>query len=366
MTGLRSFRVSGRSWLFWLFLGMSLFACQLPGALLRSIRPTDEAKTPTPTVSPTTSRKKPIPITPTPTQATVYPGLPATDEYPQPYLQPGTALSTESSDYPSAISPTSATPNQTALVETPTGYPAPIQAGVNTPYPGEMPTMPSDNPYPGLDIPQPPGAYPYPQMTVSAPTNYPPPGSGESATAIVVPDLTRMPPEGTPSATVPRAVEVTKEPPAIPLSTQVIATPSLTPTRTPFLTPTPTLTLTPTPTRTALPAPAWVSAKLEATDPDSVELAAGKPQLIEFFAFWSGPSQAMAPLIHGIEEEFSIEVNFIYLDIDDPAVGVFKRELGFRVEPHFFLLDGNGKVLQQWVGYVSIDTLRNALENALN
>ncbi len=74
----------------------------------------------------------------------------------------------------------------------------------------------------------------------------------------------------------------------------------------------------------------------------------------------------MAPLLYGIQEEFLDEVNFIYLDIDDPAVGVFKRELGFRVEPHFFLLDAQGKVLRQWVGYVSIETLRIALENAIN
>lgn len=39
---------------------------------------------------------------------------------------------------------------------------------------------------------------------------------------------------------------------------------------------------------TAPPAPTAVviSEQLEATDPATVQLAAGKPQLIEFFAFW--------------------------------------------------------------------------------
>jgi thioredoxin-like negative regulator of GroEL len=118
-------------------------------------------------------------------------------------------------------------------------------------------------------------------------------------------------------------------------------------------------------TRTPLPYPPWVSVKLQATDPLSVQLASGKPQLVEFFAFWSGPSLAMAPLIQGLEGEYSGQVNFVYLDIDDPATNTFKQQLHFRTEPHFFLLDEEGKILNQWVGYVSVATLRQALDAAL-
>jgi thioredoxin-related protein len=35
------------------------------------------------------------------------------------------------------------------------------------------------------------------------------------------------------------------------------------------------------------------------------------------------------------------------------------------VEPHFFLLDAHGKVLQQWVGYVTVEQFRQALDAAL-
>lgn len=94
-------------------------------------------------------------------------------------------------------------------------------------------------------------------------------------------------------------------------------------------------------------------------------LAAGKPQLVEFFAFWSGPSLALAPIIQGVEREFVGRVIFTYLDIDDPAVRPFKQELAFRYEPHFFLLDGQGNVLQQWLGNLTADELRRALDEAL-
>jgi len=68
--------------------------------------------------------------------------------------------------------------------------------------------------------------------------------------------------------------------------------------------------------------------------------------------------------VHGLESEFFGRVGFSYLDIDDPETEEFKRELGFRYQPHLFLVDGNGNVLEQWVGGVPEDVLRAALERA--
>jgi thiol-disulfide isomerase/thioredoxin len=137
------------------------------------------------------------------------------------------------------------------------------------------------------------------------------------------------------------------------------------PSPTRYLPPPPQASATPTPTRTLLPAPPWVRVPLQASDPRTVKLAFGKVQLVEFFAYWSGPSQAMAPLVRGLEEAYASEVNFVYLDIDDPAVATFERELRFRLEPHFFLLDAQGRVLRQWQGYVTTETLQSAIDDAL-
>jgi thiol-disulfide isomerase/thioredoxin len=96
-----------------------------------------------------------------------------------------------------------------------------------------------------------------------------------------------------------------------------------------------------------------------------VKLAAGKVQFIMFFAFWDGASQAMAPLVHGLEERYSEKINFIYLDIDDPATAMLKKALRYRNQPHFFLVDGGGSVLKQWQGYVEIQELIRAIEMAV-
>ncbi|HSF83658.1 MAG TPA: hypothetical protein VLA49_20670 [Anaerolineales bacterium] len=70
----------------------------------------------------------------------------------------------------------------------------------------------------------------------------------------------------------------------------------------------------------------------------------------------------MAPIVHGLESFYSEDVQFTYLDIDDLANDNFKSALGYRVQPHFFLLDGQGNIISQWVGPVSADELASAIE----
>jgi thioredoxin-like negative regulator of GroEL len=61
----------------------------------------------------------------------------------------------------------------------------------------------------------------------------------------------------------------------------------------------------------------------------------------------------MAPMVHGLEAQYAGKIRFLYLDIDDPANQAAKREFGFSYQPEFYLLDGEGDLLQKWVGSVS-------------
>lgn len=117
--------------------------------------------------------------------------------------------------------------------------------------------------------------------------------------------------------------------------------------------------------RTPIPPPAWVNSQLRASDLNGVKLSSGKTQLFFFFAFWDGASLAMAPLVHAVEEDYQERVNFVYLDIDDPAANFFKEELGYVSQPHFFLVDPQGVIIEQWEGYIKIEELIEAIESAL-
>lgn len=68
--------------------------------------------------------------------------------------------------------------------------------------------------------------------------------------------------------------------------------------------------------------------------------------------------------MHGLEATWQNEIHFVYLDIDDPQTDPFKRELGYHYQPHMFLIDGEGTILQQWVGYVEGNILEAAFQDA--
>lgn len=69
--------------------------------------------------------------------------------------------------------------------------------------------------------------------------------------------------------------------------------------------------------------------------------------------------------MHGLEAEYYDRVGFVYLDIDDPATEDLKRELGYRVQPHIFLLDANGNIVAQYVGAVGEEQLRTDIDALL-
>ena len=73
----------------------------------------------------------------------------------------------------------------------------------------------------------------------------------------------------------------------------------------------------------------------------------------------------MAPMVHGLEAEYSGKVKFSYLDADDPNTDTFQRTLGFAYQPELYLLDADGKVLQKFVGFTAEDQLRSTFDQYL-
>jgi thioredoxin-related protein len=63
----------------------------------------------------------------------------------------------------------------------------------------------------------------------------------------------------------------------------------------------------------------------------------------------------MAPIVHGLEADYNGRIHFFFLDADDPATLDLRRQFGFRVQPEVYLLDGEGKLVKAWFGYVSRD-----------
>jgi thioredoxin-related protein len=74
----------------------------------------------------------------------------------------------------------------------------------------------------------------------------------------------------------------------------------------------------------------------------------------------------LAPIVHGLEVEYYDRINFVYLDVDDPANESFKDDFEFRYQPQLVLLDGEGQVVQQWIGPISREEFMEAFEIVLS
>ena len=60
-------------------------------------------------------------------------------------------------------------------------------------------------------------------------------------------------------------------------------------------------------------------------------------------------------MVHGLEAKYFGKIRFSCLDADDPRTRDFQQALGFCYQPEIYLLDGDGTVIQKWVGYTTAE-----------
>ncbi len=88
----------------------------------------------------------------------------------------------------------------------------------------------------------------------------------------------------------------------------------------------------------------------EAATPLEVALSNGKPTLMEFYANWCTSCQAMAKDLGELKEQYSDQLNFVMLNVDNTKW--LPELLRYRVDgiPHFVFLDKAGAAISQTIG----------------
>lgn len=74
----------------------------------------------------------------------------------------------------------------------------------------------------------------------------------------------------------------------------------------------------------------------------------------------------MAPIVHGLEDLYADQINFVYLDVDDPATNAFKSQLGYRYQPEYYLIGPDGSTLQVWFGFAPPEAFMEVFDNVLS
>lgn len=86
------------------------------------------------------------------------------------------------------------------------------------------------------------------------------------------------------------------------------------------------------------------------------------PVLVDFYADWCGPCQAMAPILKEVAGEYKDQVKVIKIDVDKNQP--IAQRFGVRSIPTFIMFKG-GEVLWQQAGMMSKRDLSARLSQAV-
>jgi thiol-disulfide isomerase/thioredoxin len=74
----------------------------------------------------------------------------------------------------------------------------------------------------------------------------------------------------------------------------------------------------------------------------------------------------MAPVVDRLKKEFSGQVDFIFLNVDEKENDDEAAKYKIQYIPTFIFLDKNGKQVDKVVGGISEEELRKKIENLLH
>ncbi|MCE7996481.1 MAG: thioredoxin [Roseivirga sp.] len=86
------------------------------------------------------------------------------------------------------------------------------------------------------------------------------------------------------------------------------------------------------------------------------------PVLVDFYADWCGPCQAMAPVLKEVAQHYEGKVKIIKIDVDKNQP--IAQRFGVRSIPALILFKG-GNVLWQQAGMITVRDLSNKLAAAV-
>ena len=99
-------------------------------------------------------------------------------------------------------------------------------------------------------------------------------------------------------------------------------------------------------------------------DPE-IAFANGKPTYLEFYAEWCEICKEMASEVIQLKEDFDSEINFVFLNVDNPKWDKFIKQFKVNGIPQINIFDSNSNLQETFTGLQEEKTLKNSINNII-
>ena len=99
-------------------------------------------------------------------------------------------------------------------------------------------------------------------------------------------------------------------------------------------------------------------------DPE-IAFTNGKPTYLEFYAQWCEICKKMAPEVTELKKDFDNEINFVFLNVDNPKWDKFIKQFKVNGIPQINIFDSNSNLQATFTGLQEEKTLKNSINNII-
>ena len=97
-------------------------------------------------------------------------------------------------------------------------------------------------------------------------------------------------------------------------------------------------------------------------DPE-IAFTNNKPTFLEFYAEWCEVCKEMAPQVSAFKDEYEKDINFVFLNVDNPKWENYIRKFDVNGIPQINLFDRKGNLKSTFIGKQKELTIRESIYN---
>jgi len=99
-------------------------------------------------------------------------------------------------------------------------------------------------------------------------------------------------------------------------------------------------------------------------DPE-IAFTNGKPTYLEFYAEWCEICKEMAPEVTELKKDFENNINFVFLNVDNPKWDKFIKQFNVNGIPQINMIDSNSNLQATFTGLQEEQTLKESINNLI-